>query len=324
MLKDLGIKTKLAIGFGAIVAIILALLLVAFTNFSKLSVASDWDRHTQEVLLEVAVIDNALLQVQSANRGFMLTGVEAIAAPLTAAETLTRKQMEKIGLLTRDNPAQQARIAKLRSLFDEWMHAVVEPLVAKRRALNKTVGMSVQAATLADIQGGTRQVNAMRQLILDITAEETRLLALRSSAAAELQHTMLLLFGIGGTACVLLAVVVGVILTKALLAPLNNLTHAVGRIAAGDQAARAPVLAADELGKVTVEFNRMAQAIADGQANELAATNLLRSKVDALLGVVSKAASGDLTGRIEVAGDDAIGQLGVDRIGGRDLSLIHI
>ena len=310
MLKDLGIKTKLAMGFGAIVAIILALLLVAFTNFSKLSAASDWDRHTQEVLLEVTVIDNAMLQVQSANRGFMLTGVEAIAAPLVAAEALARKQIDKIALLTRDNPSQQARLAKLRPLFDQWMQNTVEPLVAKRRALNKSVGMSVQAATIEDIRGGTATVNAIRQLIGEITAEEKRLLDQRSTTAAELQRTMLLLLGIGGAACVLLAIVVGMILTKALLAPLNNLTHAVGRIAAGEQSARAPVLSADELGKVTVEFNRMAQSIQDSQANEQAATNLLKSKVDSLLGVVSKAASGDLTGRIEITGADAIGQLG--------------
>ncbi|USX19225.1 methyl-accepting chemotaxis protein [Oxalobacteraceae bacterium OTU3REALA1] len=316
MLKDLGIKTKLAMGFGAIVAIILVLLLVAFTNFSKLSAASDWDRHTQEVLIEVGAIDNALLQVQTANRGFMLTGVEAIAAPITAADALARKQMDKVTLLTRDNPEQQARMAKLRPLFDNWMHNVIEPLVARRRELNKTVGMSMQAASLADIQGGTATMIAMRQLIGELTAEEKRLLEQRSTTAAELQRTMLLLLGIGGAACVLLAIVVGMILTKALLAPLNNLTHAVGRIAAGEQSARAPVLSADELGKVTVEFNRMAQSIQDSQANELAATNLLKSKVDSLLGVVSKAASGDLTGRIEVAGADAIGQLahGLDRM----------
>ncbi|WP_395398798.1 HAMP domain-containing protein [Pseudoduganella sp. UC29_106] len=72
---------------------------------------------------------------------------------------------------------------------------------------------------------------------------------------------------------------------------------------------RAQIISADELGQVSAEFNRMAQAIQDAMANEQAASSLLRFKVDALLGVVSKAAKGDLTGQIDVAGKDAIGQL---------------
>jgi methyl-accepting chemotaxis protein WspA len=66
----------------------------------------------------------------------------------------------------------------------------------------------------------------------------------------------------------------------------------------------------DELGQVALEFNRMAQAIEDSQAKELAATNELRAKVDSLLDVVSKAARGDLTGVITIRGEDAIGRLG--------------
>jgi methyl-accepting chemotaxis protein WspA len=310
MIKDLSIKTKLASGFGAIVAIILVLLTMAYTNFSKLSTASEWDRHTQEVLLEVAGIENALLQIQTANRGFMLTGDENIAAPLDAAEQAARTHIDKTTRLTSDNPAQQQRLARLTPLVNEWINNVIHPLVEKRRALNKTVGMSMQAASVADIQGGSRTMNSIRQLIRDIGDEEKRLLALRAGASDELQQTMKLLLVVGGGLCVILASVIGYLLAQALLAPLNSLTQAVGKIAGGQQSARADVLAADELGRVSTAFNDMAQSIQDSQAKELAATNLLKSKVDSLLGVVSKAASGDLTGRIEITGSDAIGQLG--------------
>jgi methyl-accepting chemotaxis protein WspA len=66
----------------------------------------------------------------------------------------------------------------------------------------------------------------------------------------------------------------------------------------------------DELGQVALEFNRMAQAIEDSQAKELAASNELRAKVDTLLDVVSRAARGDLTGDVTIRGGDAIGRLG--------------
>ena len=316
MLKNLSIKTKLAVGFGAIVAIILVLLTLAYTNFSKLSAASEWDRHTQEVLLEVAAVDNALLQIQTANRGFMLTGDEAIATPIAQQEKQTHAHIQRIRALTSDNPRQQARLAKLEPLADEWINNVIHPLVEKRRTLNKTAGMTIQSATVADIQGGSRTMGAMRQVIDEMRDEENRLLVDRSNTSSSLQQTMTLLLAAGGAACVVLAAIIGYLLTTAMLGPLNNLTQAVGRIAGGEQSARAAVLSGDELGQVTTEFNRMAQAIQDSQANELAATNLLKSKVDSLLGVVSKAAAGDLTGKVEVSGSDAIGQLahGLDRM----------
>ncbi|HEX7986245.1 MAG TPA: CHASE3 domain-containing protein, partial [Duganella sp.] len=309
MLKDLSIKTKLGAGFAAIVAIILVLLTLAYTNFSKLSAANAWDRHTLQVLLEANRIETALVQIQTSTRGFMLTGEESLTAPIAAEEALARRHQTTIATLTADNPEQQQRLKRLAPLIDTWIERVIHPLLDKRRALNKQVGVSQQVATPADVLNGAKTITEARALLGEISAEESRLLEQRAAASAELQHSMSLLLILGGSACVVLAAVVGYLLSQALLGPLNHLTAAVGRITGGDQSARAAVLSGDELGRVGTAFNHMAQTIQDSQANEQAATNLLKAKVDALLGVVSKAASGDLTGRIEVSGADAIGQL---------------
>jgi methyl-accepting chemotaxis protein WspA len=316
MLKDLSIKTKLASGFGAIVAIILILLATSYINFTKLSTASDWDRHTLTVLLEANQIETALLQIQSSTRGFMLTGEESTTKPIPAEEESTRRHLANITKLTADNPNQQARLVRLAPLMQSWIDNVIHPLLDKRRALNKQVGVSQQVATPADVLNGAKTIADVRALIGDITAEEERLLVQRSQTSNDLQRTMTMLLIVGGGVCVVLAIFVGYLLSAALLGPLYKLTTAVGRIAGGEQSARAEVVSRDELGQVTVEFNKMAQAIEDNQVKELSATNLLKSKVDSLLGVVSKAASGDLTGKIDVSGSDAIGQLahGLDRM----------
>jgi methyl-accepting chemotaxis protein WspA len=316
MLKNLSIKTKLAIGFGGIVAIILLLLTVAYINFSKLSTASGWDRHTLQVLLEANQIETALLQIQTSTRGFMLTGEESTTRPIPAEEEATRRHLASMLALTADNPVQQERLKKLAPMMDNWINNVIHPLLDKRRALNKQVGVSQQVATSADVLNGAKTVADVRQLIHDISDDENRLLEQRSQTSNDLQRSMTMLLILGGSVCVVLAAIIGYLLSASLLGPLNKLTAAVGRIAGGEQSARAEVLSSDELGDVTTAFNHMAQSIQDSQANELAATNLLKSKVDSLLTVVSKAAAGDLTGRIEVAGTDAIGQLahGLDRM----------
>jgi methyl-accepting chemotaxis protein WspA len=310
MFNNLRIKNKLALGFGAIVVIILVLLSSAYNNFARLSEASGWDRHTLEVLLEAGKIESALLQVQNSTRGFMLTGDESIVTPIAREREAAHTFLNETAHLTIDNASQQERLKRLAPLVDDWLNNIIDPLLDKRREANKKVGVVMQVATPADVLKGAQMMGAIRALIADIGNEERRLLALRSKNSNDLQQRMMLLLVGGGLACVVLAMIIGLLLSNALLAPLSNLTEAVGRIAAGEESARVKVISGDELGRVSEEFNRMAKALQDNQAKELAATNLLKSKVDALLLVVSKAASGDLTGTVEVQGQDAIGQLG--------------
>src|SRR5471030_560284 len=156
MLKDLRIKTKLATGFGLIVAIILVLLTIAYINFSKLSMANQWDRHTLEVLLEVNHIENALLQVQTSTRGFMLTGEESVATPVAAQEAAAYQHLQQVRRLTGDNASQQERLSRLEPMMRDWIDHVIEPLLIKRRLANQTVGTSMQVATMGDIVNGTK------------------------------------------------------------------------------------------------------------------------------------------------------------------------
>ena len=316
MLKNLSIKTKLAIGFGAIVAIILVLLTAAYVNFSKLSDAGAWDKHTLEVLLEADRASIAVLELQSAERGYLLSGDDKLLSASADVEADLKRRLDRLQTLTSDNPVQQERLRKLRVLVNDWLAQVYHPLLDKRRALGQGAGAADQLGHGAELRAGVRGLDAIHTLVDEVSAEENRLLALRARTSQALQHTMTLVLGLGGLACVALAVLIGLALLRSIMHPVGSLMEAVGKIAAGQQHARAAVVSGDELGKVTLEFNRMAQAIQDSQADEMAATNLLKSKVDSLLAVVSKAAAGDLTGKIEVTGGDAIGQLahGLDRM----------
>ncbi|MQA23800.1 methyl-accepting chemotaxis protein [Rugamonas rivuli] len=316
MFKDLSIKKKLYMSFGAILAIILLLLSIAYNKFNSLSDANGWDRHTMEVLQAIDGLRNDLLQVQVEARGYYLTGA-AVRLERTRKEmTDLPGSTQRLQKLTSDNPGQVARFKKLEEMIDIWAKEVIASQLTMRQELGDKPGSADAMGRTAPLTNTNSLIGQIYKFMDDATAEEQKLLAERSTTSNNLQETMRLVLAGGGLACVVLSAVIAWLLVRALAEPLNNLTHAVGRIAAGEQSARATVLSADELGQVTTEFNRMAQSIQDSQANEQAATNLLKSKVDSLLGVVSKAAAGDLTGKIEVAGSDAIGQLahGLDRM----------
>jgi methyl-accepting chemotaxis protein WspA len=309
-MHNLNIKNKLMVGFGGVVAIILLLLILAYNNFTRLSDAREWDRHTLEVLLEINHVSTSVLQVQSSVRGYLLTGNDPLTEPVRSEHESARKHLRRAIELTADNPSQQDRLRQVEPLLESWMRDSVGPQLELRSNAGKAGLAPVSVQVDTTVVSGTGKVAAMRQILGELEAEENRLLAQRSEESTALRHSMDLLLSVGTAVSVLLAVLIGTLLVRAVSRPLASLTDAARKLGTGVQGARAEVVSRDELGRVALEFNRMAQAIEDNQARELAATNELRSKVDSLLEVVSKAARGDLTGTVAIRGEDAIGRLG--------------
>ena len=309
-MHNLSIKNKLTIGFGAIVAIILFLLTLAYNNFARLSQANAWDRHTLEVLLETNHVATSVLQVQSATRGYLLTGNETLIAPIHNEYERARKHLRRTAELTADNPAQQERLRQLDPMLVTWMDKAITPQIDMRRAADKSGQTAVTPQTEAAVLAGTGSVATIRQILGEIEAEEGRLLERRRHETAALRSTMNMLLSGGAVVSVLLAILIGTILVRAISRPLASLSEAARNFGSGTQGARAEVLSNDELGAMALEFNRMAQAIEDNQAREQADNLALRAKVDTLLDVVSKAARGDLTGVVTIRGEDAVGRLG--------------
>ncbi len=309
MVSALSIKTKLYVGFAAILSIILALLLLAYNSFSALSEASALDRRTLEILVESNKISHELLEIQAETRGFLLSGNERFLTPEKDERAELRASILKAQRLVRD-PGVKVKLERAAALCEQWITQMVDPLVAARRALGNSPGAADRMGSSVELQKGFALVSEALRLLDDITADENRLLAERSLASQQLNGTMKAILTLGGLGCLVLSVIVAWLLTRALMQPLSNLAAAVGRIAAGEGAARATVMSRDELGNIALEFNRMAQTVQDNQAKEVATSSDLRTKVDALLDVVSKAAVGDLTGVVTVRGSDAIGRMG--------------
>jgi methyl-accepting chemotaxis protein WspA len=310
MLSNLSLKSKLSIGFGAIIAVLLLLLGFAYNNFSRLQEARDWDRHTLEVLLETDKIATSMLQVQASVRGYVLTGNEGLLATVETEHGRARQHLQRTIDLTRDNSSQQGRLQQLMPILDNWMTNAVQPQIAMRRRAGAAGLTAVAGQVDSTVLAGSAAMTSVRRLLDQVEAEENRLLGLRQQETTALKQTMDRLLGFGGIACVLLAMVIGTLLVRAVSSPLASLSTAARQLGAGVQGSRAEVMSKDELGQVALEFNRMAQAIEDSQAKELAASNELRAKVDTLLDVVSRAARGDLTGDVTIRGGDAIGRLG--------------
>jgi methyl-accepting chemotaxis protein WspA len=310
MFHNLRVQNKLYAGIVAILALFLLLLVTAYNNFTSLVDANRWDRHTLEVLTAASRLESTSYEIRSEYRGYLLTGDEAFVARLPESETELRGHMRKLHELTADNPLQLERVAKIENMIDAWLKTIVHPMVDKRRALGQGTSAAEQIARDPLMTHVLHHVEDMRSTLDEFEKEENRLLATRTTTVEALRNTTSNVLIGGSTLAVVIALVLAYVLSRSILRPIDNLTNAVTQIAGGNQSARAEVLGQDEIGQVTAQFNRMADTIQQSRLREQQLADDLRAKVDSILAVVLKAASGDLTGRITVSGNDAIGRLG--------------
>ena len=111
----------------------------------------------------------------------------------------------------------------------------------------------------------------------------------------------------------LLSVIVCFFLVRRVIAsivrPLDTIGETLQAVADGDLSARAHLHSDDEFGHVADLLNAALAAEEQTTTRERLTADELRDKVDRILGVVSAAASGDLTSDVAVDGEDAIGQM---------------
>ncbi len=92
--------------------------------------------------------------------------------------------------------------------------------------------------------------------------------------------------------------------------PLNELMDVVSKRAEGDADIRVEVHGRDEIGRLGLAFNTMADKVNASSEREHQVAEDLRHKVNILLDVVNKAAKGDFSGEVTFNDGGAIGELG--------------
>ena len=293
-LSDLKIATRLYIGFGGTIALLAILVAVAMLNFSKLSDANAINTHTYQVMLEGDAVLESLINMETGERGYVITGKDASLEPLNNGKTAFKEHLDKIRALTSDNPAQQERLAKLEEAQRQWLGGAIEPVLALRKAAGDDKDKLGAVLELEQEGKGKQSMDSMRALLAEIGKAESILLAQRSVAAESLQvQTKWMLLG-GGLLTALLAGLVAFWLARNISGPLQLAIGLAKRVAQGDLTAQVMVASQDETGELM-------QALKDMNASLLNIVGEVRSGTETIATASAQIASGnlDLSSRTE-------------------------
>src|SRR5450631_2918336 len=196
---------KVQLTFGSVILslLVVTLLLLGALSYRGMAVTKEsdrWVRHTHEVLEHIQELFAAMQTAESSYRSFLVTGDEQSLKPYQDNVLRSGRETRIISNLTADNPVQQKQIPSLVRLNNQRIQ-YVEAVINVRR----TMGMEAAANSIRAGEG-QRLLDEYRAVILEMEAEETRLLLLRDvDAKGRLDETRNLL--ILGTALGLLIAV---------------------------------------------------------------------------------------------------------------------
>jgi len=260
-ISDLKIATRLHLGFGAVLVVLIALVSLAYTNFARLGSANNMNVHTYQVLGEVDAALTSLINIETGERGFALTGKDASLEPYNSGKAEFLKHLGAARKLTADNPRQQERLQRLADEEKKWLDSAVDPAIKLRRA-----GSDAEMGPVVELEQagkGKQSMDAMRQLVADIKGEESSLMEQRATTVLDLEATMSRTLIGGGVAAVVLALAMAVWLGRNITAPLAYAVDVAKRVAKGDLTARVEVRSKDETGELMGALKEMNASLLD-------------------------------------------------------------
>ncbi|MAG79886.1 MULTISPECIES: methyl-accepting chemotaxis protein [unclassified Limnobacter] len=219
------IRAKLGFGFALVIALGLLTGALGLINAKEIMDGAQANEHTHEVLREVGLIRENMTNIETGQRGFLVTGYPTYLEPYTEGKKEIDTHFAAAIKLTSDNRAQTERLKQLREMYSNWLNLSIEKTIELRQSLNNQEIDQTEFMNRFISLSGKPIMDKMRELIGQIEQEELNLLKTRTQAAQATYQTALW----SVAAALIASFVVGVFATISLVKLLQNKLGTAGK-----------------------------------------------------------------------------------------------
>ncbi|THD61035.1 methyl-accepting chemotaxis protein [Phenylobacterium sp.] len=239
-LNDLNIGKKLALGFAGVVTIVTVMGAGLFLNLQSIRTAVAQNDAEVAELEAAHDVELQIIERQNGVRGFAITGDTSFLKAVDGAQTKYRASMAGwMKAAPEDSARTQPIKAEVDSIFidqDGQIRMAADP--------------ATHQAALVDL-GKKGRLNKIRALLKTYEDEEGKTLKARAAQQAHTQTVAVATLAIGGALAILLSMLMGWLLSRAIASPISAMTEAMGKLASGDHAVDVPAVGRkDEVGRM--------------------------------------------------------------------------
>ena len=212
--------------------------------------------HALEVLVAANRLERLVIDVETAQRGFIITGEPSFLQPWYRARAAYADQAAALERLARAGDAGQGATAhQITQAGDSYIRHYSIPLVAAaRRDLDA-------ARTVAVTEEGERRVDALRSRFERFVAVEGQIFEAGQDGADTLADRALVAASVSVGGSIILILLSGVYLSRSVVQPVRRASAMAGRVAGGDLTVRMPEAGPGEVGVLERAFNTMTDSL---------------------------------------------------------------
>ncbi|AFY71598.1 methyl-accepting chemotaxis sensory transducer [Thalassoporum mexicanum PCC 7367] len=271
-------------GFGIVVLIAGIASFVSQSTTNSLEESNEWVIHTYQVETQLRALEKLLVDAETGQRGFVITGKEQYLQPYNAARDVLDDEVSSLRDKISDNPAQVARLDAVVDLIDQKLAELAETIALKR------VGQEEEMLAIILSDQGKIFQDQIIEGLEEMIQIEAELLEERNQRRQEIVALSRLMNWGSFLAVLAIAAIISLIIIRIigrnLSLSLKNAFNVADKVAAGDLTPQVETTASDEIGKLMAALGSMIE-----QLNSLVA-QVQRSGIQVTTSSTQIAASG--------------------------------
>lgn len=253
-----GLTRRVGVASGLLVLLVAAAFAVLLLAIEDMRASSREVLNSRSELTAAGRLEKLVIDLETGQRGFVITGRERFLAPWHAARRRWPAEARRLVELT-DNEAQRRRARGIARAIRSYVRDYSIPLVEEAR--REGPAASRVEATAA----GKRRVDAIRARFDRFVDIERNLATERQNDSDANARRAVVAAGAGLVGSIVLILLFAGYLTRAIVLPVRRAAVMAGRLARGDLAVRMSETGTAEIGELERAFNTMGSSLEASQ-----------------------------------------------------------
>jgi signal transduction histidine kinase len=260
-----GLTRRMVVASGMLALVVGAAFAVLLFSIANLQQSEQRARQSEAVLVAANRLERLVIDIDSGQRGFLITGQDDVLAQWRAAQIAFPDEARALERLVAGDPQQERRAQEITQTGMSYIQDYSAPLV---QAARRDPATARAAPAIAEDR---RRIDAIRAEFDGFVAAEQDLALARAQQSDSAARHGYVAAGGGLVGSIMLIAVFATYLTRAIVRPVRSAAAMAGQLADGDLGIRLPEHGVGEIGVLERSFNTMARSLQNSR-EELAAS----------------------------------------------------